>query len=355
MRASANARVQVPSSDEAHRYVHNGIHAVGGFLEALCGFWHSTLPALVNPRASISLRALVILLSRILVVSATALFPLLVRKTLTASQPESVDTVGEGFAYIGTAIANASSLDYVLGGIALFVVVAPKLLDLFDKKKDVEAHSPFFDLTAALRKTPIQQGIQTQQTDDAIRLALSALRDEMSLLIGGVPSKRVTDVTLLEFCDPEGEQMQVRARTANHEEVKRPVDAKRFVAYYVALEGRNFVEHDFRNGKNPFPPKRVSVRGSHDIAYRSVLYIPIVCVETLPPAAGQHGAPQVVDSCVGVICVHSSKPYRFWRWGDHKKGVGGFADVAFSRSMPYIALIEQLLSRTAHNVKLEAK
>ncbi len=309
--------------------------------------------------SSVTFSSVLALFLRILIVAVAALFPLLVRKVTAAASINpahaSDSTFLGGVNFIVGAVADATSIDYVLGLVALSFIGLPKFLDMLGKKTKVEQHSPFFDLTAAIKKLPIQTPLQTQETDEAIRLTLLALREEMALLIGDISRQRVTDVTLLEFCDPAGNQMQVRARTANHEEVQRPVDSVKFVAYYVALEGRSLAEHDFKNKRNPFPPKRITVWGNLDVEYRSVLYMPIVCAETVAPPEGVHGAPQVIDSCAGVICVHSSKAYRFWRWGDHNKGVGGFADVAFSRSMPYIAIIQQLLSRTAHRVKLEAK
>lgn len=350
---------QQPTFDQAQAYVRQGIYGVGGRTEAWGGFIHKSFPAITGTLSSVSINSVLALFFRILIIAVAALFPLLVRK-VTASTPAnqvpaSASSFFDGLSFIINAAVNATSIDYALGLLALVVVGAPKLLDMFGKQAKVEGHSPFFDLTAAIKKLPIQNQPQLQDTNEVIRLTLLALREEMALLIGDVSSRRVTDVTLLEFCDGQGRQMQVRARTANHEDVGRPVESSRFVAYYVALEGRNFAEQDFKSKRNPFPPKRVSVRGNHDVGYRSVLYLPIVCSETVAPPDGVHGAPQVIDSCAGVICVHSPKAYRFWRWGDHKKGVGGFADVAFSRSMPYIAIIQQLLSRTAPRVKLEAK
>lgn len=352
-----------PTPDQAQAYVHKGIHGVGGLTEAWGGLIHKTIPAVTASWSSVNFGSGVAFclafILRVLIIAATALFPLLVRKVTTSTStnqaPAPASGVLESVNFIMQTVVNATSIDYALGLLALVVVGAPKLLDMFGTQAKVERHSPFFDLTAAIKKLPIQNQPQLQDTDDAIRLTLLALREEMALLIGDVSSQRLTDVTLLEFCDDQGTRMQVRARTANHEEVGRPVESSKFVAYYVALEGRNFAEQDFKNKRNPFPPKRVSVRGNHDVDYRSVLYLPIVCSETVAPPDGVHGAPQVIDSCAGVICVHSSKAYRFWRWGDHKKGVGGFADVAFSRSMPYIAIIQQLLSRTVPRVKLEAK
>lgn len=350
---------QQPTFEQAQSYVRRGVYDKGGWIEAWGGLIHKSIPSLTGGWSSVTVSSVLALLLRVLIVAATALFPILVRKVTTAAPVSQLQGGTNGFFdaidFVAHTVVSASSVDYALGSLALLIVGAPKFLDMLGKHSKVEQHSPFLDLTAAIKKLPIQSPLQMQDADEAIRLTLLALREEMTLLIGDVSRQRVTDVTLLEFCDGQGQQMQVRARTANHEEVKRPVDSAKFVAYFVALEGRNFAEHDFKNRRNPFPPKRITVRGGHDVDYRSVLYMPIVYSEKAAPPDGIHGAPQVVDSCVGVICVHSSKPYRFWRWGDHKKGTGGFADVAFGRSMPYIAVIEQLLSRTAPRVKLEAK
>lgn len=350
---------QQPTVEQARAYVRRGIYGKGGWAEAIGGLIHKSIPSAIGTLSSVTFASVLALLLRVCIVILTALFPLLVRRVssvTSAAHPNMTDgSIAGGVGFVLDAVAGATSVDVVLGLIALLVVGLPKLLDALGKQAKIGHHSPFFDLTAAIKKLPIQNPLQAQATDDAIRLTLLALREEMALLIGDASGQRVTDVTLLEFCDAQGNQMQVRSRTANHDEVRRPVDSKKFVAYYVALEGRSFAEHDFTKSGNPFPPKRITVWGSPDVDYRSVLYMPIVCSQKTEPPQGQHGVLQVIDSCAGVICVHSSKPYRFWRWGDHKKGVGGFADVAFSRSMPYIAIIEQLLSRTAPRVGLEAK
>lgn len=335
--------------ESAKSYVHMGVHSNGGWREAIGGIVHRSLPAIVNSTRSITVTSAIGVLSRVLIVIVTALFPLLIRKvgagaTGTASggvQPMP-QTFLEGLHLLGKTVADASVVDYILGFVALGLVSAPRLFDLF-KRSEMEHHSPFYKLTAAVRKLPLQSKLSNGNTQDSIRLTLSALRKEMEILIGDNSNRRVTDVVLLEFCDASCRRMQVRERTANHEETKRPVDSEKLVAYYVAQVGRNFVEHDFKNDRNPFPPKRVTVRGDLDVDYRSVLYMPIM----VSAREQREGGKKIVDHCIGVICVHSSKPYRFWRWGDHKKTEGRFADIAFSRSMPYIAIIEQLLSRAA--------
>lgn len=350
--------IQPPSADVARAYVYEGIHNKGGWGEAFSGFFHKSLPDAVGAWKGVTFGSVIALIARFLMFAVAVLFPILLRKIATPpqSQPaETSQTVSNGMGTIASAIGGATALDYLLAGIALLIFGTPKVVDALSAKKDAGEHSPFKELTAAIQKLPIKEPLKASETDDAIRLTLSALRQEMSLLIGSSSHQNVTDVTLLEFCDKEGKNIQVRARTANHEQVKRPVESHKFVAHYVAMIGRNFAEHDFKNKRNPFPAKRLTVGRGLDVDYRSVLYMPLICSEAVRPEKGAEGPPQLVDSCVGIICVHSSKPYRFWRWGDHKKGTGGFADVAFGRSMPYIAVLEQLLSRTGNRVKLEVQ
>jgi hypothetical protein len=348
-----------PTAEEAQAYIRQGIYGKGGYKEAWGGLIHKSIPDWIGSRKSVTLSQVLAFLVRLLVIVVAALFPLLIRKLTTPSSNQlhlASGSVFDSVHSIGEVVVTASSLDYVLAVISLLIVVAPRILDVLSKKAKSGKHAPFLDLTAAIRKIPVQTGQKNQRdTDESIRLTLLALREEMALLSGEIAGHGVTDVTLLEFCDSNGQQMQVRARTANHEEVRRPVQATRFVAYYVAKEGRNFVEHDFKNSRNPFPPKRLTVKGNLNVDYRSVLYLPIMCSERQELPQNAHGPMQVIDQCVGVICIHSAKAYRFWRWGDHKKGVGGFADVAFGRAMPYIALVERLLSNTTPRVKLEVQ
>lgn len=345
-----------PDPEVARKYVRDRVYEKGGVSEALGGIWHKTLPSLLNSAQSISFVGLAVVLSRISILATSALFPLLIRKVSAGNQAATTDNspsnLMEGLGLLWAAIITASPLDYLLGAIALLLVTGPKILDLFIKKEVQQNHSPFLALSEALKQLPLQSKPTKRSVEETIRLTLGALREEMSLLIGEASNKHVTDVILIEFTDETCKRMQVRQRVPSHDQTKRPVDAEKFVAYYVAQLGRSFVEHDFKSEKNPFPAKRVSVHGSVDVTYRSVLYMPIMWSERVDEVGS---GSKILDSCIGVICVHSSKPYRFWRWGDHNKSDGRFADVAFSRSMPYITLIEQLLGRaSAPRFKLEA-
>lgn len=352
-----------PSAEEARHYVHEGVFAVGGWREAACGLWHKTLPFYLGREDSFSVARVGSILLRIIFFAAVALFPLIIRKAVvapsaTGSQPAvaglmspgNPTTFFDGTAHLWTLISNPSPIDYVLGALALLLSGVPKLLDLLDKRKAVAAHHmPFNDLAPAILATPIADRASVAECDEAIRLTLCALKEELAVLIGDESRKHLTDVTLLEFCDDLGSSMRVRSRSTNHEPTMRPVESRRFVAYYVAMLGRGFAEHDFRSKRNPFPKQRLTVVGAPEVHYRSVLYIPIV------HSARDVQTQQVQDFCLGVICVRSEKAYRFWRWGDHSKAVGGFADIAIKRSMPYIALVTKLLDMSAPRVIMEVK
>lgn len=350
---------QPPTREVAQAYVHNAIFEVGGWKEALHGLRHKTLPFLLGLETSLTFGRIVALLFRLIILVLIALFPIFVRKAIVAPPPllgpPVPNTLSEGFETLKHMMLDLTAIDYVMGTIAILLTLVPKILDAGARQKQVAPHSPYYDLTDAMRKMPPAAPHSEAEADPALERVLRALRDEMSQLIGDEARVRVTDVTFLEFADPAGLSMQVRLRTANHEDVKRPVPSERFMAYYVALEGRSFAEHDFLRKANPFPAKRITVLGSPNVDYRSVLYIPVTCPETMTVNV-EHGppAPKVVDWCIGVICIHSAKPYRFWRWGDHKKGTGGFADVATHRAMPYIALIKRLTEQTARRIKVEA-
>lgn len=355
------AQERTPAPDVARNYVRDGVFAKGGLKEGFSGLRHKTLPFIAGLESSITPGWVLAILLRIFLFLAIAFYPIFIRRATGASPAQSAHfmgppiqtSFGDSLHSLWSLISNPEPVDYVLGLIAIVLTGVPKLVELTRRQRSVKQHSPYYDLSSAILAMPSATQAPDAACDESIRLTLCALKEEMSELTGDEGKQRVTEVTLLEFCDAHGHQMQVRSRTANHEEVKRPVASGKFVAYYVAMLGRCMAEHDFFSRRNPFPKTRISVVGSPAVTYRSVLYMPIMRADrgTLP--AGQHGAPMLVDGCLGVICVHSSKPYRFWRWGDHTKTTGGFADVAFERSMPYIALVKRLLEVSAPRVPVE--
>jgi len=338
--------------DAAQAYVRRGMYETGGLREAWCGFKHKTGPYLIGSVTSLSVSKVASALARLTLFCGAAFLPILIRKVVTAAP----GTAPSGLSGLFGQLQRFDATDVLLGTIGVIFTGLPKLLEAWSKSKDATPHSPYYDLAAAVRAMPAV-GTEMEAVNEAIRLTLGALQGELSELVGDDRKPRLTDITLLEFCDPAGKMMQVRARTANHEPVKRPASSERFLAYYVGMEGRWFAEHDFHNRRNPFPPTRVSERGSPPAEYRSILFLPVMYSERRvdAPTDSQFAhSTQILDSCIGVICVHSPRPFRFWRWGDHRKKTGAFGNVAYERSMPYIALVTRLLERSAHKVALES-
>lgn len=327
-------------------------------MEAAGGLWHKTLPLMLGAGQRISALRLGALLLELLLLLAAAVFPLLVRKVAELPTPGGQRPTGLGA--IADAVQRANDTDYMLACVAILLVFGPRMLSAAAKVKTDKPvdHTAYSDLAAAMERMPAIQsvpnghGAVVSGIEDSIRLCLSALKVEIAQLIAD--ENKLTDVTLLEFCDPNGQQMQVRARTAN-EVTHRPVPSRQFLAYYVAMRGRWFVEHDFTRSKHPFPATRLTVRGNPVVDYCSVLYLPVMTSERV---ARDHESgfsePVAVDYCIGVICIHSAKPYRFWRWGDHRKKMGGMGDVAYQRALPYISLITRLTEGGAHRVRAEA-
>lgn len=323
---------------------------------------HQTLPAVVGVGKSLTVLAIGALLIRTILVGMTAVFPILVRKVSATTGASGPAPKEPGWEAVVDAIVNANTTDYVLGVVALFLVVGLKFFDLRAKRDSgPKAHTAFADLAAAINKmphfAPLHVGPPHGSVDDGVRLCLRALKVELAELIGDEGGAKLTDVTMLVFCDEAGKQMQVRARTAENEPTHRPCASEKFLAYYVAKRGRWFAEHNFRHASNPFPKLRLTVLGSNvQVDYCSVLYLPIIASDPVRTASDPGGtAVTCSDYCIGVICVHSAKPYRFWRWGDHKRTAGGMGDIAYQRSMPYISLINRLTEQTAVRVKLEAQ
>jgi hypothetical protein len=264
------------------------------------------------------------------------------------SQPSNDDISG-----LAELLSSLTPLDFWLGLAGVVFLGLPKVIESWWNARRSRSHSSYAELAASIKKMPpFGNGVNVQ---DSLTDALNALRIEMAELVGD-GRERLTDVSLLQYCDDTGTRMQVTARTAVGEPTHRPREAALFLANYVGREGRWFAEHDFLRSSNPFTPTRLTVAGNQRVDYRSVLYLPILTVVKPDPLpVGEHGpAPDVIDCCMGVICVHSRKPFRFWRWGDQKKENGGaFGSVAIERALPYIALITRLVESSAQKVRLE--
>ncbi|MCW7537870.1 hypothetical protein OOT46_08415 [Aquabacterium sp. A7-Y] len=337
---------------EARAYVCSRLNRAGGWREAVAGLWWRTLPDLVGSTRGVSFVGACIVLLRVLLLVGAASLSVFMRKTYDQAAPVEEDA--EGWEAILNIFQNLDSVDLFFMTVAVLVVGAPKVLDSWrrnGKRPDRRLAYKYF--VGALRRLPLvppDGGLA--MVEPSLREALEALRFEVSELIGDRGAKD-TDATLLVFCDPLGQRMEVLARTDTSRPTRRPVDAHRLQAYYVGTDGRWMVEHQFgRSRGTPFKPVRATTPGV-PAPYKSILFIPIVVSDPGPPHAGGMPDPAAaVDRCIGVVCVHSEKPYRFWRWGDHRLVLGGFGNIVFERASPYIALVAHTLRGRAHEVAL---
>ena len=335
---------------KAHQYVQNRLETAGGFFrEGFHGIRLRTLPMMLD-RENFSFGVVAAFVLRLALLFMAPLAGILGRKLITL-QP---GTHPRALSDVWTLVANLDSVDIAIGVVALLATALPPWLRRIGRKEKAGLATPHHDFAAAIDKipNPASSGDTTKSStvEDALRLTLSAIRGELAQLIGAESQTSFTGVALLEFCDPDGSYMKVRARTTSHEPTGRPVEAWRFQAYYVAKSGRWFAEHNFLSHRNPFPKRRLTLNRPCELDYDSVLYLPIITSEEANVSVGPVQPP--VDFCIGVVCVHSSKPYRFWRWGDHRKKMAGFGDVAFARASPYIALVRKLLEPTAHKIRV---
>lgn len=343
-------------------YVRTRLTQAGGFPEAAGGIWHKTLPVLLRVEGQLTAARMFAVFARIALLIAAAAAPVVIRKAIQ----NQTGVAPQALPYFLGMFERLDPADYMLGGVAVAAVFVPKLLDAIDRRKHVRKHLPYYDLAAAIEQMPAidaksrgRDGESQQAITDAIDSTLRALRDEMAELVDEPSRERVMDVTLLEFCDDQGSHMRVRSRTARKDPNGRPVPSERLMAYAVALAGKPFIENDFLSTANPYPKFRVTVANGPRVNYRSILYLPILwaSAEHRPPVADGAFGPSTtlpVDVVLGVVCINCSKPYRFWRWGDHKRPGSAFESVAYERALPYIALLTKLLELTAPKVPLEA-
>ena len=307
---------------EARAYVCKRMYEKGGFFgEAVRGLRHKTIPTVFGAESSGILKILLLIFVRLLIMIGAAFLPILSRRSVLSKNPPD-----DGIGGLVALLHDLSATDYVLGALFVLFLGVPKAIEAWSKRGAAQKDSPYTELSAAMEKMPSLDAMaESHLVKTALTHALHALRIEMSDLMGDHERKRVTDVTLLQYCDRDGSRMQVTARTAVAEPTHRPRESHLFLANFVGLEGRWFAEHDFLSKANPFKPTRLTVAGPRRVHYRSVLYLPIFTANRPAPLGrGEQGPVQdVIDYCIGVICVHSKRPFRFWRWGDHRKDNGG--------------------------------
>jgi hypothetical protein len=347
------ARTRQELESEARAYVKARMYGKGGWREAWRGFWNKTLPTIIGSGDSINVRSVLILSSWALLLAGSAVVPVLGKRAIQGTAGALQSTPIDALVQIRRSLQPS---DYLIAAAGLLFVGMPRMLTVVLRRRERSKHHlPYAYFAAAIRRTKVDDNPPQHSVLAALSDLLNALRIEMSELAGDGGRDGLTDVTLLEYCDDAGTRMWVTARTRVSDDKERPCDAYLFLANYVAREGRWFAENDFLSSRNPFKPTRLTVSGNPRVDYRSVLYLPILTASHEAIVGERKGPPSVKDYCLGVICVHSQKPYRFWRWGDQgKDNGGGSGNVAFERAVPYIALASKLIEHSAPRVPLEA-
>lgn len=335
--------------EAAAAYLDKCMDRPGGGVQAFDGFRRKIFPSLLGVGKKFHWTAAIQLLFKLLFFVAAAGFPIVTRKATANSSNPLGDA--DAVSFVSAIYSRWDKFDTWLLLVAVMLTGVPRVVEKISQRfgaKDPELKSSHH-LANALDDSPLVGRVKDpKDTQSAIDHALQALLIDLRTLIEESAKEPITEITLLEFCGKGGELVKVRSRSdiSERSENQRPIESWRFLAYYVALRGNWFAEHNFLSNKNPFPKTRLTVRGAKSITYRSVLYLPIM-------RAREDQRLGVVDECLGVICVHSANPYRFWQWGDHKHRQGKFGNVAFNKSLPYISLMSKLLSVSAQPLVVE--
>lgn len=337
--------------EAASQYLDDHMGQPGGYGQAGDGFYRKILPSLLGIGKKFNWTAALQLLLKALFFLAAAGFPIVTRKATASGTHPLGDS--DALSFASAIYSRWDKVDSWLFLVAILLTGSPRAIEKFSQRfssKTPELKSSHH-LANALDDSPFVKKVRdSKETQSAIDHALQALLIDLRSLIEESARDPFTDITLLEFCGKDGELVKVRSRSdiSERSENHRPLESWRFLAYYVAQRGSWFAEHNFLSKKNPFPKRRLTVRGAKSVTYRSVLYLPIMRARQDPQLG-------VLDECLGVICVHSAQPYRFWQWGDHTQSQGKFGNVAFNKALPYIALMSKLLSTTAQPLVVEKR
>lgn len=328
-------------------YVRREVREIGGLREAWDGFRLRTFPYMVGREAKLSASSVCFLMLKIGLLVTAALVPVVARK-LPSSVPASPSpgTPGGGILDV---LTKFDSTDWTLISVVVGVTLVGKAADKWATSRKGAAAE--HDLSGVLERLPLSShpgppsptGMSTEHCR-AIQGCLIGIRHEIGKLLLDDTASVITDVVYLQFTAPDAKYLHVRTRI-HEDQSARPFDARLAQAYYVAQLGECMAENDLHAAKNPFEVHRLSVPGRPKATYRSVLFVPIITSEL-----DDAGAP--VDYCIGVICVHSPKPFRFWRFGDHKRKSSSFCNVAYKAIEPYSKVIRRLSSPTPNRLKV---
>lgn len=341
--------------DDCAKYVANKASTKGGYREGWAGFRQRTLPYLLGlehkSRASIILASGLKLIPLFL----GAMLPVVARKIYPHPLPQQ-NAAPTGLEAIFKAIASIDITDLAFISAVVFITIFSKASEKYFKRTKPSPTNPHARMCEAIEALPIQE-IATNRdshntTEALLKSCLAGIKHEISSLLLDDSGTTISDVVYWDFCDNQCKRMKVRSRLVADKPKRKGADSRNLQAFYVAKLGKVFAEHNFQDKSNPFPKDRAGVA---DIAekstYKSILFFPITTTEEHPD---ENGEPIERDYCVGVVCVASDRPFRFWRWGDHKTNEGTFGVIAYKQVTPYIALIRKLAKHSAFRVEVTA-
>ena len=336
-------------------YVERKLSKRGGFTEAKSGFRHRTFPYLIGLESKNRTNLILASLLKLVPLILGAMVPIVARKVYP-QHAAAASASPQGPEAVLRAMAAIDSTDAALIFVVMSIALLNKFSEKFFKASKVAEGNPHARICEAIEGLPLQQlaGMNSapNANDALLKTCLAGIKHEISGLLLDESGIVISDVVYWEFVDARAKRMRVRARLVSDKPQRQSVDSHVLQAYYVARTGKIFAEHDFQHRDNPFSKERPSlVDRSTKATYKSILFIPIV---TNDEEASDDGETIDRDYCIGVICVSSDRPFRFWRWGDHKRDEGTFGKVAYDHVRPYIQLIRRLSMLGAYRMEVNA-
>lgn len=138
------------------------------------------------------------------------------------------------------------------------------------------------------------------QIKDFLQLILQKILTETRTILNDF-NKNLLQVTLLTFKEENNElKISIFQRAEARRKKDVTVIADKMMAYYVALQGESWIEHNFQHPKNPFGHESPSEDFKYHAKYESILFIPLIIEK------------EGKNYCLGVITIDSKKAYHFW-------------------------------------------
>ena len=131
--------------------------------------------------------------------------------------------------------------------------------------------------------------------DTLINNVLSLICDEL-MVYYGIKNHTYFQATLLLYDGKKKDRFKISNRARPNRPVKKVVNAKTLIAYYVCTTGKSFAVHDF--DKTPFPVRGAST--PEKPPYKSILTFPLIDMKTIDTGL-----------CYGALCIDSANTYQF--------------------------------------------